>query len=115
MLETVGSLVPVLAHNSRCGRAPALYTLCHRGDVSSVRAALYVRWAIATPSRFRRPRGAVEAVAASHRLTNTDATEPTLGLSPASKRRSIPRKKASAAARYCSRENRSVTFTGIPA
>ena len=30
-------------------------------------------------------------------------------------RRSMPRRNASAAARYCSRENRSVTFTGIPA
>ena len=53
--------------------------------------------------------------AASHRLMNTDATEPTLGLSPASMRRSMPRRNASAAARYCSRENSRVTLTGTPA
>src|SRR4051812_36083528 len=46
---------------------------------------------------------------------NTDATEETLGSRPASIRRSIPRMYASALARYCSCENRSVTFTGTPA
>ena len=46
---------------------------------------------------------------------NTDATEETFGSSPASIRRSIPRIYASAVARYCSRENSSVTFTGTPA
>ncbi len=46
---------------------------------------------------------------------NTDATEPTFGLSPASMRRSIPRRNASAAATYCSRENSKVTLTGMPA
>ena len=37
--------------------------------------------------------------AASQRLMNTEATEPTSGLSPASMRRSMPRRNASAAAR----------------
>jgi hypothetical protein len=46
---------------------------------------------------------------------NTEATEATAGSSPASMRRSMPRRKASAAARYCSREKRSVTLTGTPA
>ena len=53
--------------------------------------------------------------APSHRLTNTDATDATTGSRPAAIRRSMPRRYASAAAMYCSRENRSVTFTGIPA
>jgi hypothetical protein len=53
--------------------------------------------------------------AASQRLMNTEATEPTSGLSPASIRRSMPRRNASADARYCSRENRRVTLTGTPA
>ena len=44
----------------------------------------------------------------------SDATEPTFGPRPASIRRSIPRMYASAAARYCSRENKSVTLTGTP-
>src|SRR5471030_2138994 len=46
---------------------------------------------------------------------NSDATEPTLGSSPASMRRWMPRKYASDAARYCSHENSSVTLTGTPA
>ena len=46
---------------------------------------------------------------------NTEATEPTSGLSPASMRRSMPRRYASAAATYCSRENSSVTLIGTPA
>ena len=53
--------------------------------------------------------------ATSQRLTKIDATEPTFGSSPAAIRRSMPRIYASAAARYCSRENSSVTFTGTPA
>src|SRR5437762_10807549 len=42
----------------------------------------------------------------------TEATEPTSGGSPAATRRSMPRMNASAAARYCSREKRSVTLIG---
>jgi hypothetical protein len=53
--------------------------------------------------------------AVSQRLMNTEATEPTSGASPLSIRRSIPRRYASAAAMYCSRENKRVTLTGIPA
>ncbi len=53
--------------------------------------------------------------AASQRLMNTEATEPTPGFSPASMRRSMPRRNASAAATYCSRENSSVTLIGMPA
>jgi hypothetical protein len=37
--EALGSLVPVLAHKSRWGRAPRLYTLCQRGELSNLRAA----------------------------------------------------------------------------
>ena len=32
--------IDVLASNSRCGRAPRLYTRCQRGEISSARAAL---------------------------------------------------------------------------
>src|SRR2546421_8202296 len=96
--EALGSLVPVLAHNRRWGRAPRLYTRCHRGELSRERYALYVRFAIAIPSSSRRLSGTLSATAVSHRLMNTDATEPTLGLSPASIRRSMPRRNASAAA-----------------
>jgi hypothetical protein len=46
---------------------------------------------------------------------NSDATEATSGLRPAVIRRSMPRRQASAADRYCSRENSKVTFTGTPA
>src|SRR5262249_54793247 len=67
------------------------------------------------PSWSRSPSGTLPMTAESQRLTNTDATEPTSGLSPAAIRRSMPRRKASAAATYCSRLNSSVTFTGTPA
>ncbi len=70
---------------------------------------------MAMPSRLRSSSGTLPATAASQRLMNTDATEPTWGSRPASMRRSMPRRNASAAARYCSRENRSVTLTGTPA
>ena len=53
--------------------------------------------------------------ALSQRLMKSDATEPTFVPRPASIRRSIPRMYATAAAMYCSRENRSVTLTGTPA
>ena len=33
MSEALGSLVPVLAHSRRCGRAPALKTRCQRGEL----------------------------------------------------------------------------------
>ena len=46
---------------------------------------------------------------------NTEATEKTSGFSPAAIRRSMPRTYASAAATYCSRENKSVTLIGTPA
>ena len=66
------------------------------------------------PSWLCSSSGVLFATAASQRLMKTDATEPTLGLRPASIRRSMPRRNASAAARYCSRENKRVTLTGIP-
>ena len=46
---------------------------------------------------------------------NIEATEPTSGFSPAAIRRSTPRRYASAAATYCSRENSKVTLIGTPA
>ena len=55
--------------------------------------------AIAMPSRLCGASGTSRATAASHRETNSDATEATSGRSPASTRRSIPRMKASATAR----------------
>ena len=36
----LGSLVPVLAQSSRCGRAPKLNARCQRGEASSSRYAL---------------------------------------------------------------------------
>src|SRR6266581_6418894 len=69
---------------------------------------------MASPSRLRRAVGTWSATAASQRDMNTDATEPTLGSSPSSIRRSTPRKKASAAAWYWPAENSSVTLTGTP-
>src|SRR5437762_3212932 len=63
----------------------------------------------------RQDRAHFPIAAESQRLIKTEATEPTLGMSPASMRRSIPRKNASAAARYCSLENRRVTLIGMPA
>ena len=59
--------------------------------------------------------GVLPITATSQRLTNSEATEPTLGLRPAAIRRSTPRRYASAAAIYCSRENKSVTLMGTPA
>ena len=59
--------------------------------------------------------GTVPNTALSQRLMNSEATDQTRGLRPAARLRSIPRKYASAAARYCSRENRSVTLIGTPA
>src|SRR5579884_244009 len=97
MSDADGSLVPVLAHNSRSGRAPALYMRCHRDEASSSGGPvgpLSDRNAKLIPQR---PRD-LPSTAASQRLTKTEATDPTLGLSPASRRRSIPRKNASAAA-----------------
>src|SRR5262249_53025093 len=40
--DAAGSLVPVLAQSSRCGRAPVLKMRCHCGEPSTVRYALYV-------------------------------------------------------------------------
>src|SRR4029077_3464855 len=99
--EAQGSLASVLDHKRRCGRAPALYKRCQRGDVSRSRAALYVRMAIAMPSWFRKLSGTWLMTAASHLLMNTEATELVFGLSPASNRRSMPLRNAPAAARYC--------------
>ena len=59
--------------------------------------------------------GTLPATATSQRLMKTEATEPTSGFSPASMRRSMPRRYASAAATYCSREKSSVTLIGTPA
>ena len=67
------------------------------------------------PSRLRSSAGASSATATSQRLMNSDATDGTDGSSPASIRRSTPRMNASAAPRYCSRENSSVTLIGTPA
>src|SRR6516225_6341506 len=88
---------------------------CQRGELRRLRAALYVAMATAIPSLFFILLGTLLLTAASQRLTKTDATEPTFGLSPASTRRSIPLRNASAAARYCALENKSVTLMGIPA
>jgi Flp pilus assembly protein TadD len=74
-----------------------------------------MRAAMAMPRRLRNASGTLSATATSQRLMNIEATEPTSGLSPAAMRRSMPRRYASAAATYCSRENRSVTLTGTPA
>ena len=115
MSDAAGSFVPVLAHSRRWGRAPSLKTRCQRGESSSARYALYVRLAIAIPSWLRSASGTRSLTAASHRLMNTEATEPTSGGSPAATRRSMPRRKASAAAVYCSREKSSVTLIGMPA
>ena len=54
---------------------------------------------MAMPSWLRSAAGTLPATAASQRLTNTDATEPTSGFSPAAIRRSMPRRNASAAAK----------------
>ena len=54
--------------------------------------------ATAMPSRLRKRGRYLVRDRHVPRLTNTDATEPTLGLSPASMRRSMPRRNASAAA-----------------
>src|SRR6476646_2042141 len=67
------------------------------------------------PSLHSSTAGSLPATAASQRLTNSEATDWTCGFSPAATRRSIPRTYASAAARYCSREKRSVTLIGTPA
>ena len=67
------------------------------------------------PSWLVSAAGTLPATAASQRLMNSEATEATSGLSPAAIRRSMPRRNASAAARYCSRENSSVTLIGTPA
>ena len=88
----------MLAQRSRWGRAPALNTRCQRGEASNARYALYVRIAMAMPSWLRSKSGTFPVTAASQRLMNSEATDPTLGLSPASMRRSMPRKNASAAA-----------------
>src|SRR5262249_34411204 len=115
MSDALGSLVPVLAHSSRCARAPALYILCHRADANTLRYAAYVRLAIAIPSWLCVDSGVSAATAASQRLTKTDATDATSGFIPAAIRLSTPRIHASAAATYCSRENSSVTLMGTPA
>ncbi len=70
---------------------------------------------MAIPRRFFNASGTFASTAASQRLMKTEATEPTTGFSPASMRRSTPRRNASAAATYCSREKSSVTLIGTPA
>ena len=59
--------------------------------------------------------GTLPATATSQRLMKSEATEATAGFRPAAIRRSTPRRYASAAATYCSREKSSVTLTGTPA
>src|SRR6185437_2968392 len=76
--------------------------------------ALWMRWPIAMPRRSFSSAGTLSVTATSQRLMNTDATESTLGDLPSAMRRSMPRIQASAAARYCSRENSSVTLIGTP-
>src|SRR6266404_1954477 len=115
MSDAAASFVPVLAQSSRCGRAPTLKTRCHGGEPSRDRYALYVLLAMAMPSWLRSASGTLSFTAASQRLTKTEATEPTSGLRPTATRRSMPRRKAPAAARYCRSEKRSVTLTGMPA
>src|SRR5579872_734933 len=83
MSEALGSLVPVLAQSSLCGRAPKLKTRCHRGESSRSRYAAYVRMAMAIPSRPRRESGTRFVTAESQRLINTDATDPTAEFRPA--------------------------------
>ena len=61
------------------------------------------------------PRAVSLFAATSQRLMNSEATEATSGDLPAAMRRSMPRRYASAAATYCSRENSSVTLIGTPA
>ena len=51
--------------------------------------------------RSRDQEGGIPATAESQRLINKDPTKQTFGLRPASMRRSMPRRYASAAARYC--------------
>jgi hypothetical protein len=70
---------------------------------------------MAMPSRLVSSAGTLPAIATSQRLMKSEATEATAGLRPAAIRRSTPRRYASAAATYCSRENSSVTLTGTPA
>src|SRR5204863_8685757 len=107
-----GFFVPVLPHSRRCGRAPKLWSRLERCELRRALAAAYVRLAMAIPSWSRRFAGTLSATATSHRLTKTDATAATFGLSPAETRRAIPRKYASAAARYCSRETRRARVIG---
>jgi hypothetical protein len=33
--RAAGSLLPVLAHSSRCGRAPAFASFCQRGETNA--------------------------------------------------------------------------------
>src|SRR6185437_1973433 len=109
-----GSLVPVLAHSRRCGCTPAARIFFQRGVSRSSQYALYVRCPIAMPSRSFNSTGTLSTTATSQRLMNIEATESTLGDLPSAMRRSMPRIQASAAARYCSRENNSVTLIGTP-
>jgi hypothetical protein len=115
MSDAAGSFVPVLAKRSRWGRAPSLRSRRQRSDEKKRQYSAYVVCPIAIPSRFRRSSGTDPATAASQRLMKIEATEPTPAGRPASTRRSMPRVYASAQARYCGAEKRSVTFTGTPA
>jgi hypothetical protein len=74
-----------------------------------------VRLAIAIPSAFPTSATRPASGAVSKRLTKTDATHATAGSTPASSRRSTPRRYASAAARYWALSKSSVTLTGTPA
>jgi len=67
------------------------------------------------PSSFRRRSGTLPATAASQAAHEHGRDGATSGSSPAVNAPLDARRNASAAARYCSREKRSVTLTGTPA
>src|SRR5215472_18210112 len=88
--EAFGSFVPVLANNRRCGLYPACLIFCQRGVASRSMYALYVRCAIAIPNLSFRFSGTFALTATSHRLINTEATDPILTGSLAVILRSMP-------------------------
>ena len=77
---------------------------------TSIRVSHYVPDAIVSPYNAPLMHPWVEVgnallAATSQRLTNREATEGTLGLRPAARRRSMPRRQASAAAWYWARRD----------
>src|SRR5215469_10197172 len=69
---------------------------------------------MAIPNLSRNASETLSIVAPSQRLRKTEATERTSRPSPADTRRSKPRIYASADAKYCSQEKRSVTLIATP-